>query len=123
MNKWLITAGGVMAVAVPVLTFFGTYGWITRQAYAIDEQREVEIHENHADQNSIDELILEVKKARQEQKIYHDEWKCDEADESVIEIRVSMAEETDQRTKIILADNLKKTEEVRADLNCSQFTD
>ena len=46
--KWIITAGSVLVGVTAILTFWGTYGWITRAAYAIDEQQEVEIHENHA---------------------------------------------------------------------------
>ena len=121
--KWIITAGSVLAVITACLTFWGTYGWITRSAYAIDEQKEHAIHQDQASKSDISALITEIRTARQEQKLYHDEWKCDEADESVIDLRMAMAEESNQRRMIVLTDDLKKIEEVRVDLNCSQFTD
>ena len=123
MIKIATLVGTILAAIIAGLTLWGSYGWVTRQAYAVDEQVEVAIHKDQASQASIDGLIILVQQGRTEAKSYHDEWRCDEADEAVIELSVSIDEATNNRTRIVLTNDLKKIEEVRSDLNCSQFTD
>jgi len=113
--------GVILGAIIAVVTFWGTYGWITRSAYAVDEQAEKTIHEGQATQASIDALTTMIGTVIENQQKNQDEWKCDEADEAVIDLQEEIEDTTSRRKILILEDDLKTINKIRDDLDCIRF--
>jgi len=116
----IITGGSIVAAAVIMLTAWGTYGWITRTAYAQDhEGASVEVQ-----QTAILELLknqgtmLTALQAGQDKN--QDQWECDETDEELKELL-----EKEDGTGLTSSEKRDKTklEEVWKAKRCTRFTD
>ena len=121
MFKWISGASGAVLTLAAVLAFWGSYGWITRQAYAIDEQAEVDTHKGQASQASIDALTTMIGSVIENQKKNQDEWKCDEAVESVIDLQIAISVARSQRETLTLEQELKGVELDMIDWKCNRF--
>ena len=121
MVKWISTASGIFLTLAAVLAFWGSYGWITREAYAVDEQKEETIHQGQATQSSIDALTAMVGVAIEQQEMNHTEWKCDEASEAIIDLQMDIEDEQDRRKKYTLQVDMTAQVGNMAKWDCGQF--
>jgi len=121
MIKWISGASGIFLTLAALFAFWGSYGWITRQAYAVDEQAEVEVHQGQASQASIDALTTMIGSVIENQQRNQDEWKCDEATESVIDLQIEITKARSQRETLTLEQELKGVELDMIDWRCNRF--
>ena len=99
-----------------ILTFWGTYGWITRTVYAQD-------HKGVATSTqiaNIEQLLVEIK---HDQDLNRDQWECDEMDEEIPELQKELAEAESVSEQIDIDRDIEKQQERWGKLNCSQFTE
>ena len=105
-----------MVALTTILTFWGTYGWITRTVYASD-------HLGVATSTqiaNIEKLLVEIKK---DQDLNRDQWECDEMDEEIPELQKERAEAITVGEQIDIDRDIEKQQERWSKLNCSQFTE
>ena len=116
----IITGGSVVIAVVAILSAWGTYGWITRAAYAQDhEGASVEVQ-----QTAILKLLESQKIAldllQKGQDRNQDQWECDETDEELEELiekeSINGLSTKEKRDKV-------KAEEVWVAKDCTRFTD
>ena len=88
MIKWVISLGSVLAAVATVFTFFGTYGWVTRAAYAQDQKN----IPSQTQMDSIEALLTDIHETQQENQA---RWECDEIDEELPEVQSELDEATD----------------------------
>ena len=118
--KTLITVLTVLGLLGGALTAWGTYGWITRTAYAQDHEGASVKTQQQAIITSLDVLNKALVVLQEGQDRNQDQWECDETDEELEDL----AEEEDERG-LSPTDKRQKTklEEVWATKNCTRFTD
>jgi len=114
--KWIISAGGLLVALTTVLTFWSTYGWITRTVYADDHKGVV----SSAQIANIENLLLEIK---HDQDLNRDQWECDEMDEEIPELKKELAEAVSVSEQIDIERDIEKQQERWVKLDCSQFTE
>jgi len=116
----IISGSSIVAAIVIVLSAWGTYGWITRAAYARDhEGASVEVQ-----QTAILKLLESQKIAldllQKGQDRNQDQWECDETDEELEELiekeSINGLSTKEKRDKV-------KAEEVWVAKDCTRFTD
>jgi hypothetical protein len=116
----IITIGALIGAMVAVLSAWGTYGWITREAYAQDhegasvEQQQVAILKSLEAQTKALELLQKGQDRNQ------DQWECDETDEELEDIL-----NKEERAGLSSSEKRDKTklEEVWREKRCTRFTD
>lgn len=116
----IIALAGLLTAVVTVITFWDTYGWVTRAAYAKDEAQEPTSKQMSSIQMSLDSINSKLDRNR-------DEWKCDEWEEELIVKRAQRRQaETDPNAtdvdKIRLDVEVEDLEEHRKERDCSRFT-
>ena len=116
MYKWIAGGGTLLVGITAILTFWSTYGWITRTAYATD----------HTNIPTTTELI-EIKKLlviiSDKQDINQDQWECDEMDEEIPELQKELAEAETVSEQIDIKRDIAKQDERWIKLDCAQFTE
>jgi len=116
MGKWIVSLGGLVVALTACLTFWSTYGWITRMAYAQDHEGAPSAQQ----MANIESLLISIKK---DQELNQAQWECDEADEELPELELAKLNAETNRKRIEIQRDIDKTEERWDDLNCSQFTE
>ncbi len=112
----------ILGAITASIVFWGTYGWITRAAYAIDEQAKVEIHKGHATQTAIKDLTTLIETVITNQKINRDEWVCDELDEEIPDLRKDVLDTFDQDEKIDIERTIEVKNKLWDSVDCNRFT-
>ncbi len=116
MLKWIITSGSVVAVVAASFTFFGTYGWITRMAYAAD----------HGDQ-PIAVQMVQIQKSLEtiitSQQLIRSEWRCSEISGELPELELQKIAAMGDWERIKIEQRIENLKELWDDLGCSRFTE
>lgn len=114
--SWAISAAGLATALTTILVFWGTYGWITRAAYAEDEKKEATAEQMAVLISSLDNIDAKLDRNR-------DEWKCDEWAEELLDARLELAETDDQAEEIELDQHIEDLKIHRTERDCSRFTE
>jgi peptidoglycan hydrolase CwlO-like protein len=119
-TKNVMLLGAILTVVVGTLSAWGTYGWVTRTAYAQDHEGASVKTQQQAILKSLDALTLAVGVVREEQDKNQDQWECDETDEELKEY-LNKAD----TTGLTSSEKREQTklEEVWIDKRCTRFTD
>ena len=116
MIKLVGTISGTLIGLAAIFTFWSDYGWVTRDAYAQDNEG----RPTQAQMANIEQLLVEIK---DEQVKNQTQWECDETDEEIPELEEDILGAENAREKIELTRDLDKLKEKWTNLNCAQFTD
>jgi hypothetical protein len=112
---------GILTSITSIFVFWGTYGWITRAAYAEDEKKEV----TSVQMQSIADALarIENKQDATSEKVdrNYDDWKCDEWSEDEIEV---LLEKPDTELEVIKRDQkIKELDTNKKAKRCERFTE
>jgi hypothetical protein len=106
----------VVAMLTALIVFWGSYGWITQDAYAAD-------HESVPTQQTMAAIATSLKNIEEAQVENQDQWECDEMDEEIPELQSRLLEAETSQEQIRLQRKLTKQEERWGKLACSRFTE
>jgi len=118
----IITTGTVIGAIVAGLSAWGTYGWVTRDAYAKDHEGASVETQQIAILKALDVIQAGQKELRAAQDRNQDQWECDETDEELKEL----LDKKDKANGYLSPTDLRqesKLEEVWLDKRCKRFTD
>lgn len=109
-HKWSLT--GVLSIVGTLVAIWATgiwdhVGWTTPAAHAADIQ------------TVKDERLL----VRGEMKEFRDEWKCDEYDEELLDLRKQLAVVTTDAERVNIEHEIEKLKQKMEKLDCSRFED
>jgi len=123
LSTKVIGAGAILGVITAALTAWGTYGWVTRQAYAKDheegtvkEQQAIIIKALEQNAKALEVIQVEIVKNQ-------DQWECDETDEELKEIGIQLAGDLSVIDRVEITRERDKLNDVWKDKRCTRFTD
>ena len=116
MTKWIISIGSVLAAIATALTFFGSYGWVTRTAYAQDHGDQPITVQMQQIQQSLDTILTAQTSLRSE-------WKCTEIANELPELELEKLTPDNDMDRIRMQQRIDNLKELWRDLECSRFTE
>ena len=119
----IITGGAILGVVVAALGAWGTYGWITKQAYASDHEGATIEEQQIAILKSLENNAKALTLIQADIVKNQDQWECDETDEELEDIEFHLLEEATTAEKVQLRRAKVKLEEVWEAKKCTRFTD
>lgn len=100
LQKWLTIVGAALGMLISIFALWPKIGWTTPNQ-----------HEN--------DFVVAVNEMRE----FRDEWKCDEYDEELLDLRQELAVAASEEEKVRLAHMIAKLVEKMVKIDCSRFED
>jgi hypothetical protein len=112
----LLTIGGIAGAATATVAFWNDYGWVFQKEYRLQHLGVLTTQQT----SEIYDLLKDLKSGQDDNQ---DEWKCDELDEEIIDIQLSLLDAQTNAEKVKLNRDLEKAKERWIKLKCSRFED
>jgi len=125
-STWVIFftgAGSVVTSIVAVIFFWETYGWVTRSAYADDQEINSALHQGMPTEHTMQGIQKSLEDIIRVQKRNRDEWVCDETDEELLEQHKDLAAAITVDLRIDIQRDIQKNDFRWENLNCTRFMD
>ena len=114
-----IAASATLVVAC--LALWGTHGWITRQAYAVDQIARQTVHEAMPSQQTMASILTALETITITQKRNRDEWVCKDIDEEILDLKKELAITFVTDERIDVDHKIKRKNDILDSLECSRF--
>lgn len=112
----VIALGAVAGASTATIKFWDDYGWVTRYHYRMDHATML----TGAQTTEIFDLLEDLKVG---QKANQEEWKCDELDEEILDLELTLLEVETNAEKVPLNRKIEKSKERWDRLDCTRFED
>jgi len=112
----VIGLGAVAGASTATFKFWNDYGWVMRYDYRMDHASMI----TGAQTTEIFDLLEALKLGMEENQ---DEWKCDELDEEILYLELTLLEVETNAEKVALNRKIEKAKERWDTLDCQKFED
>jgi hypothetical protein len=119
----ILAGGALLGVVTAALTAWGTYGWVTKEAYAAEHEGASIKVQQAAILESLEALTATLVIIKEEQSKNQDQWECDETDEELKDIGISLAGELSTIERVEFSREKDKLDDVWEAKRCTRFTD